>query len=302
VLVTSVVLSVTSSPARRSVPRFGVYTGPGADGVAAAREFERTTGAPLSQQLDFASADSWDGITGPSWLLDPHAASDRRLEYALPMFPDTGSLRACADGRYDPHWAQLAHNLVGVGLADTIVRPGWEFNGDWYPWAADGHTEQYVGCFRHIVTTMRDSPRQRFRFDWNPTVGAAEFPAEQAYPGDKYVDYIGVDAYDTSSWQQLLDGDHGLRFWSRFAADHHKPLAIPEWGVTGGGGGRGDDPRYIDRMFTFMTKPGNHVAYEQYFDVTSSVAAHGIDLGTPFPRSRDAFIDWMRKLARSRGT
>jgi len=280
-----------------------VYTGPGASGVAAAKAFARTTGAPLSQQLDFAAADGWDGITGPAWLLDPHAASDLRLEYALPMFPETGgaSLAACAGGRYDAHWAQLAHNLVTVGLANSVVRPGWEFNGDWYPWAAKDRTRQYVGCFRHIVTTMRDASGQRFRFDWNPTVGTGEFPAEEAYPGDAYVDYVGVDAYDTSSWQQVLDGDHGLQFWSKFAADHHKPLAIPEWGVAGGGGGRGDDPDYVDRMFTFMTNAKNHVAYEQYFDVTSSVAAHAIDLGTPFPRSRDAFIDWMRKLTRSGG-
>jgi hypothetical protein len=298
VLVTAVVLSRESTTSR-SVPRLGVYTGPGASGVSAAKNFERTTGAPLSQQLDFASADSWDGITGPAWLLQPHATSELRLEYSLPMFPETGgnSLAACADGRYDGHWATLAHNLVAAGLADTIVRPGWEFNGDWYPWAAAGHARQFVGCFRHIVTTMRSEPQQQFRFDWNPTVGAAAFPAEQAYPGDKYVDYVGVDAYDTSSWDRLFGGDHGLRFWSKFAADHHKPMAIPEWGVAGGGGGRGDDPEYVDRMFAFMTTAENHVAYEQYFDVTSSVAVHGIDLGTPFPRSRDVFIDWMRKLA-----
>jgi hypothetical protein len=300
VLVAAVVL-VTSSPDRRSVPRLGVYTGPGASGVTAAKNFERTTGAPLSQQLDFASADSWDGITGPSWLLDPHAAARLRLEYSLPMFPEGegNSLADCATGRYDGHWGELAHNLVAAGLADTIVRPGWEFNGDWYAWAAKGRTQQYVACFRHIVTVLRAEPHQRFQFDWNPTVGAAEFPAELAYPGDKYVDFVGVDAYDTSSWNRLFGGDHGLRFWSRFAADHHKPVAIPEWGVAGGGGGRGDDPQYVDRMFAFMTNARNHVAYEQYFDVTSSVAAHGIDRGTLFPRSRDAFIDWTRKLTGS---
>lgn len=297
-LVTAVVLLRSSRPPL-SAPAFGVYAGPGADGVAAAKAFERTTGAPLSQQLDFGSADDWEGITGPTWLLQPHAAGNLRLEYSVPMFPSGkgSSLGACAEGRYDNHWSDLARNLVAAGLADTIVRPGWEFNGGWYGWAAKGRAAQYAGCFRHVVTTMRAARGAQFRFDWNPALGAVEFPAERAYPGDAYVDYVGVDAYDTSSWKRLYSGDHGLRFWSRFAARHHKPMALPEWGVAGGGGGRGDDPRYVNEMFKFMTNPDNHVAYEQYFDVTSSVARHDIDPGTPFPRSRAAFVDWMRRLA-----
>jgi hypothetical protein len=298
VLVTAVALS-RGSTTPRSTPRLGLYAGPGAGGVAAAKTFERTTRAPLSQLLDFASADNWDGITGPEWLLKPHASSGLRLEYSLPMFPDGGgnSLGDCAKGRYDGHWAELARNLVAGGFAGAIVRPGWEFNGDWYDWSAKNHAAQYVGCFRHIVTMMRAVSGEQFRFDWNPNVGAGEFPAEQAYPGDAYVDYVGVDAYDTSSWKKLYAGDHGLRFWSGFAADHHKQLAIPEWGVVGGGGGQGDDPSYVDHMFKFMTAARNHVAYEQYFDVTSSVAQHSIDLGTPFPQSRAKFMDWMRKLS-----
>lgn len=215
------------------------------------------------------------------------------------MFPEGGgySLDDCAKGRYDAHWSDLARNLVAGGLASAVVRPGWEFNGDWYAWSANGHVSQYVGCFRHIVTTMRASLGQHFRFDWNPNLGAGKFPAEQAYPGDAFVDYVGVDAYDTASWNALYRGDHGLRFWSRFAAQHHRSMAIPEWGVAGGEGGRGDDPAYIDHMLSFMTTAKNHVAYEQYFDVTSSVAKHRIDPGTQFPKSRAKFLDWMRKLS-----
>lgn len=266
--------------------------------MAAAKQFERTTNAPLSQLLDFGSAKDWNDITEPLWLFTPHATSGLRLEYSLPMFPENGrnSLGDCATGRYDEHWGELARNLVAGGLTSAIVRPGWEFNGDWYDWSAKGHVPQYIGCFRHIVTAMRAIPRQHFRFDWNPNVGPGKFPAEQAYPGDAYVDYVGVDAYDTSSWKRLYAGDHGLRFWSRFAARHHKSMAVPEWGVAGGGGGRGDDPGYIDHMLSFMTAPKNHVAYEQYFDVTSSVAAHGIGPGTAFPKSRAEFLEWMRKL------
>jgi hypothetical protein len=320
---------IRSDAAALRVPEFGVYAGPGASGVAKALAFQDLTGAPITHVLDFASAKSWDGITGPPWLLGPHAhshahshaqshaQSHARLEYSLPMLPDGEqyTLAACATGRYDTQWRRLAVNLIGAGLGRTIVRPGWEFNGGWYSWSAAGHAADYVGCFRTIVTTMRSVHGGEFSFDWNPTLGPAKMPAERAYPGDAYVDYVGVDAYDTSkifavrndrgraarerAWRIDLHGDHGLAFWSSFAAAHHKPLAIPEWGVVRAANreGGGDDAAYVDHMFVFMTDPDNHVAYQEYFDAGSAQAEHRFGAGTLFPRAEAEFRSWVNVLA-----
>lgn len=119
------------------------------------------------------------------------------------MFPhrtgdDGAKLADCAAGSFDPQWTTLARNLVTHRLGTTIVRPGWEFDGSWYPWAADRRTAAYLGCFRHIVDAMRAVPAQHFAFLWNPALGTNQFPATEAYPGDEYVDYVGVDVYDTS--------------------------------------------------------------------------------------------------------
>lgn len=303
-------------PQRRAIPGFGVYAGPGSKGVAGAANFVRSTRVPVTHVLDFASADNWQGVTGPPWLLDAHAKRPARLEYSLPMFPEgsANSLARCATGDYNDHWQTLAENLVAAGLSATIVRPGWEFNGDWYAWSAAGHVHDYAKCFRAIVTTMRLVVGQHFAFDWNPTLGHHAMAAERAYPGDSYVSYIGVDAYDTSpiyrsahgaaaaaqAWQQIDHGDHGLAFWARFAARHAKPLVIPEWGVTSGSDaeGGGDDPAYVDHMFTFMTDPDNHVAYEQYFDGGSSFAEHRLDGHTQFPKSKRSFDRWMQTLTK----
>jgi len=299
-----------------NVPALGVYAGPGAGGVAAAAHFGEQTGAAPAHVLDFAGTDSWSNLTGPSWLFAPHATSSARLEYSLPLLP-TGSqytLAACAAGDYDSHWQTLGANLVNDKLANTIVRPGWEFNGTWYSWSAKGQVSNFVGCYRQVVDTMRAVPGQHFAFDWNPSLGLNAFPAEQAYPGNAYVDYIGVDAYDISSvdytssehgadaqtkvWSDLLDGDHGLRFWSSFAAAHNKPLAIPEWGVTylANGHGGGDDPSYIQHMFDFMKEPGNHVAYEDYFDYGSPTNQHRLTGTTLFPQSAAEFAKQVASL------
>jgi Glycosyl hydrolase family 26 len=280
-----------------AVPGLGVYAGPGAKGVAAAAQFAAGTGRPLNHVLDFASAKDWTSISGPSWLLEPHEHQPATLEYSLPMMPETGpgTLASCARGRDDPHWRTLAEHLVGAGLANTIVRPGWEFNGSWYSWSAHGRVADYQGCFRAIVTAMRSVPGAHLRFDWNPNLGAAAIRAERAYPGDRYVDFIGVDIYDTRPWRELLDGDHGLAFWSRFAAAHHKPMAIPEWGlVPAAGNGRGDDPAFVDHMFRFMTDRDHHVAYEQYFDSGAGQNDHRLWPG--FPRAANEFVTWMHTL------
>lgn len=315
VLISAVMLLLTNTRPRL-VPGFGAYAGPGATGVAKAASFSTEMGFPLTHILDFAPAKDWKSITDPEWLLAAHANGRAQLEYSLPMLPESSqySLASCARGDYDAHWRDLARNLVRTGLQDAIVRPGWEFNGDWYPWAARGKAAAYVGCFRSIVTNMRATAGQRFRFDWNPTLGGGVMPAEQAYPGDGYVDYIGVDTYDMSNrfarshsrstrsrvWHDILHGDHGLAFWSRFAAAHHKPMAVPEWGVVGLSNsiGGGDDPSFVNHMFRFMTDPGHHVAYQQYFDAESNVADHRLDAGARFPRSQAAYRAWVRKLVR----
>lgn len=77
------------------------------------------------------------------------------------------------------------------------MRPGWEFNGGWYAWAAKGNAKEFAEYWRQIVTTMRAVPGAKgLTFCWNPTLGDQDFPADEAWPGDKYVDYVGVDVYD----------------------------------------------------------------------------------------------------------
>jgi hypothetical protein len=296
------VVARSGTPAHPLV--LGVYAGPASKGVVGAQTFGAFSGSTPGAVLDFAATQDWAGITGPNWLLDPRVGSAARLEYSLPMLPDGSqyNLTACAAGAYNAEWARTAQSLVSHRLANTIVRPGWEFNGTWYHWAAKNDIAGFVGCYRQIVTTMRTVAGQHLAFDWNPNVGLNAFPAELAYPGDAYVDYVGVDIYDTSwshypsanvaaaqaaAWNDDLNGNHGLTFWSRFATTHHKPMAIPEWGVASlsNGHGGGDDPAFVDHMFDFMTSPANNVAYMHYFDWTSASADHKLTGATHFPAS-----------------
>jgi hypothetical protein len=301
--------AATSSPAQV----WGVYTGPGSKNVTGAPDFAQKTGLPVTSVVDFPGETSWAEITGPTWLLDPYRGSGLALEYSVPLFPQglaadgtPWNLAACARGAYDYQWTTLGKHLVAASQPATVIRPGWEFNGSWYRWSAAGKVSSFVTCFRRVVAAMRAVPGSRFTFDWNPNLGGGTFPAEQAYPGDGYVDFIGVDVYDTSwtwyptpagvttdaartsAWNWLLKGDHGLTYWSAFARQHYKPMSITEWGVTWrpDGHGGGDNPYFVDRMMDFITDPANNVDTSHYFNLDAASVRHNLTRpDTIFPAS-----------------
>jgi hypothetical protein len=305
-------------------------------------------GHPAFWGVDFIGGESWDNVEWPTWWLEhwsawEHAQPGRRLILGLPILagpPDRSgpvagrmdlripvTLEKGAAGAYNHHFRQLAENLVKHRMADVILRPGWEFNGGWYAWSAKGKAEAFAGYWRQIVRTMREVPgAEGLRFVWNPTLGEQDFPAEQAWPGDAYVDFVGLDVYDETwmqggyPWPEGADATtivarqrhvwetwtfgsaRGLRFWRDFAQAHGKPLSIPEWGVkrqnAAGQAQHGglDDPYFVEQMHRFISDPANHVAFHGYFDFDCPPpdGQHRLSPGpkgepTTFPLSSEAF-------------
>jgi len=283
---------------------------------------------------DFLAYDSWNSLTDQNsinWLTTPWASwvaaqAGRRLVLGVGMIPSTGgaTLATGATGLYTSKFETLAHNLINDGLGNSIIRLGWEFNGSWYPWAANGHQADFISYWQQIVTAMRNvsvtGKINNLQFVWNPASGYQQFPSTQAYPGDAYVDYIGEDVYDESYLANTYPfpvGDsasdiqarrevaiankftenYGVNALATFAASHGKPFAIPEWGVANRADGHGglDDPLFIQTMHSFISNPGNNVAFNVYFDVKASDGDHELSPGadgmfvSQFPRSSSAF-------------
>src|SRR4051812_10663264 len=169
-------------------------------------------------------------------------------------------------------------------LADTVVRPGWEANAGKYRWARAEHPASYVACFRRVVTRLRAVPGQHFTVSWSMLSGPTPIDARDLYPGDGYVDVIGLSAYDMGF--DVINQPRGLAWWTLFATDHRKPLALDEWGVTWRslGDGGGDRPAFIKDIFGFMQNPKNNVIWANYFDYGTSTDDHRLTgSGTRFP-------------------
>ena len=270
--------------------------------------FAAVTGAKPSLASDYLPrTEGWGGMVQARPLeptLGPWSSSRYRLVLGVPMIPTrdgraVGTLAAGAAGRYDAEFATLAKTLVSYGEGDAILRLGWEFNGTWYPWAVTNQVDaaDFAAYFRNIVTAMRIVPGTSFRFVWNATSGPTPIAAQDAYPGDAYVDYVGLDLYDqvwgiplnpALAWPRYVTEANGLTWLASFATAHHKPVVIPEWGLTirSDGHGLGDDPLFVAKLASWVSS--HDVAFTSYFALDASDGQHDI-LDGAFSRSLVVF-------------
>ncbi len=302
----AIAAAATARPAAGEAQRsslsagLGVYAGSGnRDGVAA---FSRWLGAPVAYAEDYLPLGAdWPSAAARAWILNRWRGSGKTLVLGVPMLPTHGgSLAAGAAGAYDPWFASLARQLAAAGEGDAVLRLGWEFNGTWYPWGVrtDADAQAFAAYFRRVVVTMR-AVAPGLRFDWNPSAGVwPTFDLAQAYPGDAYVDDVGLDVYDQSwiadyrdpqsRWSDFVAQKYGLGWQRAFARAHGKPVSFPEWGVTArpDGHGGGDDPYYVAQMASWID--AGNTSYAVYFDYDASDGAHALD-DAQFARSATTF-------------
>jgi hypothetical protein len=301
-LAIAAVLALAAPAARADFKDMGTYGGSGPDGAKRIPAFERWLGHPIPRAMDFFAFGSWDEIQHMSdWAIKGWRGQRWAMTFAIPMLPNDkkSTLKEGATGAYNDQFAKLAKKLVAAGFGDAVLRIGWEFNGGWYPWAAAKCPPCFVAYWKQIVTTMRAVPGAKFRFDWNPTLGYNQIPADKVYPGDDYVDIIGLDVYNQSwnpsskdgpsRWKELVNSNYGLAWQKKFAAAHDKPISFPEWG-TGtrpDGHGAGDDPYFIEQMHAWIDS--NNVAYHDYWDVPAKDYNSQLSKGK-YPESGAAFL------------
>jgi hypothetical protein len=288
---------ITSQASAASLPpsTLGVYVGGG--NTAEVTSFASWLGERPAYALDYLPGESWSTIEQPSWILGQWGSIGESSVLSVPMLPASGAtLAQGATGAYNSYFTTLARSLVANGDSNAILRLGWEMNGNWFPWSIEnGNAANYAAYWRQIVTTMRSiSPGFRFDFtvnDGSSSVSGQLLNPEAAYPGDEYVNYIGMDVYDTSwsaasnaeaRWASSVNQSYGLAWQREFAAAHGKPVTFPEWGLdTGGGGyGGGDSPAFIQLMYSWMAS--SNMAYEVYFNFDTSNEKHAL---TDYPNA-----------------
>ena len=188
---------------------------------------------------------------------------------------DSSWMAECAKGNFNSYATQFAKNMVAAGLGNSVIRLAHEMNGNWYDDSLG--TDQtkwnlWDQCWQQEVTAMRAASGAHFLFDWNVNANYQDFPLSDIYPGDAYVDIIGVDFYDNTGltipavgqpgrFAALAAEPDGLNAVEAFAVAHSKPLSIPEWGTVST---QGDDGAYVTAIGNFVAT--HDVAYQSWFN------------------------------------
>jgi hypothetical protein len=295
-----------ATPARSGLPwASGLF----AHDAGRALAFEQMRSAPVDLLSVHPGRDSWASAMHPWWLTLTEPLRRQpgvRLEVSLPPFlPDKG-----VGQPQGQQWRQWGTQLVARGEPDAIVNLGKEMTLP-NPWACTpANVAQWIARFREAVTALRSVPGQRFTIAWtvNEGHGQTGIQPEQCYPGDAYVDVVGVDYYD--QWEPIRTPAQrdarfarrwGLDHWLGFARAHGKRLALPEWGVSSGtqwaGHAGGDNPFYVVSVLGWLSANRGHIAYESYFEEPAPFVASGLLEPTRNDAARAAY---QREIARLR--
>ena len=228
--------------------------------------------------------------------------------------------REIAQGKGDRYLRALGRAINERGKP-IIVRPLAEMNGHWNPYCAynrngtrrnAAHSQKnFRRAFKRIYlllhggdratinaklarwnmpgisTSLPENRAPMLRVLWNPQgFGSPNVPGNRAhvyYPGDGYVDMVGNDLYESSSFGATWEANFAL-----FRRYPNKPYAIGEFGLWGV-----DHPGFIRRMGRFVrTHPRMQLAV--YY---SSERGSIFDLGSK-PRSRAAYRRYITPLNR----
>jgi hypothetical protein len=250
------------------------------------------------------TGDNWD-----SWLA---ASSAHQVVMGMDLIPQSVQdnndpltwEQPCDAGDYNAYATTLAQNLVSYGAGGIVIRLGIEANGSWeadYTGSSTTELNDWAKCFDNEVTAMRAVSGTHFLFVWNPNICTQDFPLDQWYPGNSYVDIIGADAYDQDcgtdktvseeGWSEYANNSSAntpndpnfpsLNNIEAFAVANGKAMSFPEWGI---GTGLPDDPTYVDDMGQMFNN--DDFSFQSYFDTGDDSIA---TLGSAIPNATAAY-------------
>ncbi|MEV6976659.1 glycosyl hydrolase [Kitasatospora sp. NPDC093806] len=190
------------------------------------------------------------------------------------------ALRRIIGGEFDGYIKQWAEGVKSLGYP-VALRFAHEMNGYWYPWAeqANGNQRgQYAQAWRHVHDLFKQAGADQVVWVWSPNVDYENAtPLDSLYPGDDYVDWIGLSGYygtvgleKYASFDQIFEPT-----LKKLRAFSQKPVVITETAATDSSGQKA---RWITEMFTQLPEHPDIIGliwYEAVKEVDWRVTASG---------------------------
>jgi mannan endo-1,4-beta-mannosidase len=155
--------------------------------------------------------------------------------YYMVWEPYGTTVAAIADGHSNGYITRFARQVRALDLP-VAISFGHEFNGYWYPWGTTGTTAaQFVAAWRLIHRLFAAAGATNVIWVWNPNVISAEPQLDLAayYPGDKYVNWVGITGYFSTTGPDTFDSLYGATM-QEIRGFTKKPFIIAETSVETG--------------------------------------------------------------------
>jgi hypothetical protein len=278
-------------PTGRAVPLIGRSGLPvnsiaftGSSDLAAVEALGRARGRDFDGMLHFTERErsngSWDQFR--SWFKPAHRdwlAAGRLLVTSLPHAPTpkvggkytTDALAINARGADDAYAAQ--QRAFGRWLADAglnhplhVLRPDWEFNGNWYAWSAKDPAA-FTAALGNFRRNVRDGGATNVLWDVCGNKGPSQAGVDfDAIPAD--VDILGGDIYDhwlaaktDAEWAREIARRPGLATLAAEAARRGVMWSVDECGNSHGQQGGGDNPFFWRKLAGFVEENAERCAW-----------------------------------------
>jgi mannan endo-1,4-beta-mannosidase len=156
----------------------------------------------------------------------------------IQMQPYTTSVAKIGEGFYDNYLFQYADAVKKFG-APVVISFAHEMNGNWYPWGppkyggggGDTSPASFVAAWRQIHAAFQAVGAKNVIWLWDPNiVYTYSPPLSEYYPGNAYVDWVGVDGYfrlPGETFQSVFGAT-----LQEIAKITSKPMIIAETGVA----------------------------------------------------------------------
>ena len=141
----------------------------------------------------------------------------------------TNGIAPINNGSQDGLITTTASSIKALGRP-VFLRWGHEMNGNWYPWdgthnndpgTTDGPSK-YIQAWRRIHDIFVRAGATNVVWVWEPnneSVPNASWNSFASYyPGDSYVDWVGVDGYNWSTTASGACGSRSRPWWARSTA------------------------------------------------------------------------------------
>lgn len=122
-------------------------------------------------------------------------------DYA-PLDPVQPRLNQITTGLFDSYLDAFA-DRVQLYTDTVYIRLFHEFDGDWYPWAVALNNQdpaELIAAFRYVVERFRARGTGNVKWIWSPNSSPSPSAGYNwlvsAYPGDSYVDIVGISVYN----------------------------------------------------------------------------------------------------------